>query len=348
MKQQSFTKRVLVAAGIATAFATAALLLAFGVQVFLIVFAGILLGAVLNRITYFIAKRSGMPYLAAYGIVVVSLVLVLIGTMWSLGNRIAQQFDQLTQQLAAANQTLVDRLIQYHWGQKLLDQLWSSGEMLTSSGWNPLTGAGIIFSSAIGVLATAFAITFLGLYFAASPQVYLDGMTALFPPSRRERIRGLLEQLGDTLWKWTLGRLASMTVIAVGASLGLWFLGIPLPITLGVLAGLLTFIPNVGGFLGVLLPSLLALQQGPWMVLGVLIFFAVLQVIESNIFTPLVQQHQVNVPPGLLLSAQLLMGALAGLLGVAMATPLTAVLLVCVKELYVKDVLEQGNAADGE
>lgn len=347
MKQQSFSRRALIAAGIATAFATAALLLVFGVQVFLIVFAGVLLGAVLNRISFLLASRTGMPYLAAYGIVVTALVLVSVGTLWSLGHRIAQQFDQLTEQLTSASQTLVDRLSQYGWGQKLLEQVPSSSESLASSGWNPITGVGVIFSSTSGILATAFAILFLGLYFAVDPQVYLDGITALVPPARRDRIRDLLERLGDTLWKWTIGRVASMAVIAVGASLGLWFLGIPLPVTLGVLAGLLTFVPNIGGFLGVLLPSLLAFQQGPWVVLWVLIFFAILQVIESNIFTPFVQQHQVNVPPGLLLSAQLLMGALAGLLGVAMATPLTAVLLVCVKELYVKDVLEQDPGTQG-
>jgi predicted PurR-regulated permease PerM len=181
------------------------------------------------------------------------------------------------------------------------------------------------------------------LYFAADPKVYVNGITALVPPTRRTRIRGLLGQLGDTLWKWTLGRLASMAVIAVGASLGLWLLGIPLPITLGVLAGLLTFVPNIGGFLGVVLPSLLAFQEGPWTVVWVLVFFALLQVLESNVFTPLVQQHQVDVPPGLLLSAQLLMGALAGILGVAMATPIAAILLVIVRELYVVDMLEHGS-----
>jgi predicted PurR-regulated permease PerM len=75
--------------------------------------------------------------------------------------------------------------------------------------------------------------------------------------------------------------------------------------------------------------------------------FAVLQTIESNVFTPLVQQHQANVSRGLLFSAQLLMGVMAGMLGIAMATPLKAVLLVCVKELYVTDVLERSNADDG-
>lgn len=204
-------------------------------------------------------------------------------------------------------------------------------------------GLGVVFSSTLGLLAAGFAITFLGLYFAASPKVYLEGITLLVPPTQRSRIRGLLEKLTGTLWDWTLGRLASMAVVAVGVALGLWFLEIPIPITLGILAGLLTFFSNVGGFLGLILPSLLAIQQGPWTFLWVLIFFAVLQVLESNIFIPLVQ-HQVNLPPGLLLSAQLIMGVMSGMLGVAMATPLTAVLLVCVKELYITDVLEKDES----
>lgn len=348
MTQQTFTNRVLIAVAIGTAFITVALLLIFGIQVFLIVFAGILLGVFLTRLSHLLASFTGLPYLGAYFIVVLALLLIFSGMAWALGHRIAEQFDQLTQQVSEANEAIVEELSQYDWGKNLMERISSGGDLESSGGWNPITGAGAVFSSTIGVLGTAFAITFLGIYFAVDPKVYVAGFAALVPQKRRDRIRGLLLQLSDTLWKWSLGRLASMMVIAVGASLGLWLLGIPLPITLGVLAGLLTFIPNVGGFIGVILPALLAFQQGPWTVLWVLIIFAVLQAFESNVFTPLVQQHQVNVPPGLLLTAQLLMGVMAGLLGVAMATPLTAVIMVCVKELYVTDILEDGDAASEE
>ena len=345
ISERSFTSRVLIAIAIGTAMAVAVLLISFGIQVFLMVFAAILFAVVLNRLSRVAMRLTGLTYLWSYGLVVTALTALVVATVWLLGSQIALQMDELILQLSDAQQRASEWLAGYQWGRNVLQRLPSVDELFSSATWSPLTGLSTLFSSVMGVITTGFLITFMTLYFAADPGTYLDGISSLMPHSRRKRVREVLEGLGDTLWKWMIGRLASMAIIGVGGAVGLWLMGIPLPFTLGALAGLISFVPNIGGVLGVVCPALLALQQGPDKVLWVLAFFAGLQLIESNVLTPLIQQHQVEVPPGLLLAAQVLMGVLTGFLGVALATPLTAVMLVLVREFYIVDVLEDYEAS---
>ena len=344
--EQFYTNRVLIAVSIGAFAAVTGLLIVFGSQVFLMIFAGILFAAPLNRLAHLLKTRSGLSYGWSYGGVVLLMTLLAFGSLWLLGSRIASQLEELVSQVSAAKEQSVVWISQYSWGKSILRDMPNMNQLLESRGWSPFSGINSLFSSVTGIFTTGFVIVFLALYFGASPHVYIDGIVRIIVPSRRRRVREVLIGLGDTLCKWMLGRLASMAIIAVGGAVGLWFLGVPLPITLGVLAGLLTFIPNIGGFLGVVPPALLALRQSPEAALWVLALFALLQLVESNLLTPLIQQHQVSVPPGLLLAAQVLMGVLTGILGVAMATPFVAVLLVLVRELYVVDVLEGQNTPD--
>src|SRR5690606_31122882 len=113
------------------------------------------------------------------------------------------------------------------------------------------------------------------------------------------------DRLADTLWWWTIGRLASMSIIGVFTTIGLWMLNIPLPIPLGVVAAILTFVPNIGPVVAVIPPVLLAFTQGPLTALYVVIFYIVLQLLESYLITPLIQQREVHLPPVITISAQL-------------------------------------------
>jgi predicted PurR-regulated permease PerM len=194
----------------------------------------------------------------------------------------------------------------------------------------------------LSAVAGVVVIVFLGLYMAIDPARYREGLLRLFPPRRRPRINEVLIEVGDTLWAWTLGRLAAMALIAIGSTAGLWMIGIPLPVTLGVIAGLLNSVPNLGPLIASIPPLLFGLQQGGNAALYVAAFYLALQVIESYLITPLIDQQQVRLPPALTLAAQLLLGMLAGFMGLLLATPLVAAAHVLVRELYVKDMLERG------
>lgn len=199
---------------------------------------------------------------------------------------------------------------------------------------------GQMFKTTFGLIVNSLLIFFVGLFLAVSPQVYRDGTVLLVPPARRDRIRDLMNQLSDTLWQWLVGRFASMLVTGLGASVLLFLIGVPMPGTLGVVTGLLTFIPNIGSLIAFLLAILVALSNSPATAALVVPTYAVLQLVESYLVTPLIQQKQVALPPALLISFQAIMGVLFGFLGAAVASPLLAASKVVVLELYVNDYLE--------
>jgi predicted PurR-regulated permease PerM len=199
---------------------------------------------------------------------------------------------------------------------------------------------GQMFKTTFGLIVNSLLIFFVGLFLAVSPQSYRDGTVLLVPPARRERIRDLMNQLSETLWQWLVGRFASMLVTGLGASVLLFLIGVPMAGTLGLMTGLLTFIPNIGSLIAFLLAILVALSNSPMTAALVVPTYAVLQLVESYLVTPLIQQKQVSLPPALLISFQAIMGVLFGFLGAAVASPLLAASKVVVEELYVNDYLE--------
>jgi predicted PurR-regulated permease PerM len=130
-----------------------------------------------------------------------------------------------------------------------------------------------------------------------------------------------------------------MSTIGILTTIGLWILGIPLAPTLGLLTGILAFIPNFGPILSAIPPMLLGLMISPMDAVYVILLYIIVQAIESNIVTPQVQKRTVSMPPVLGMVGQLLFGVFFGFLGLLLATPLVASIIVMVRMLYVEDVL---------
>ena len=119
-------------------------------------------------------------------------------------------------------------------------------------------------------------------------------------------------------------------------SIGLWLLDIPFALTLGLIAGVLNFVPNLGPIIASIPAILIGLTQSPSQAIYVGILYLALQAADGYIFTPLVQQQAVNLPPALTITAQLLMGVLLGPWGLVLATPLVAASIVFIDKLYVE------------
>ncbi|WP_372718966.1 AI-2E family transporter, partial [Novipirellula sp.] len=202
---------------------------------------------------------------------------------------------------------------------------------LRSVGW-AMTGAIVIF--------------FVGAYAAYEPRLYCNGLTKLFPKERRGRVSDVLQQLRDALGRWIVGRVMSMTLVGILTAIGLWFLDVPLPITLGVVAALLTFIPNIGPLMAAVPQVLLALNVGTETAIYVIVFNLALQGIESYLITPMIQRHEVTLPPILTIAAQLWMGIIVGVIGIMMAAPLVVVLMVLIQMLYIHDRLGDPNPGE--
>jgi predicted PurR-regulated permease PerM len=203
-------------------------------------------------------------------------------------------------------------------------------------------------TTTFGVLITAALILFLGIFFAWEPHVYKAGILSLLPRHARPRVSQVLDRSADAMRGWLVGQTISMGVIFVFTLGALLLIGMPFAVLLAVLAGLLSFVPTIGPFAAGVLIVLAGLSVGVDMALYGLGVYLVIQFLESNLLTPIVQEHTVRLPPASTLSIQLIAGVFFGLLGIAFAIPLAAAAKVLIVELYVKDRLGGGwDSTDG-
>ncbi len=195
-------------------------------------------------------------------------------------------------------------------------------------------------------LTSAIVIFFVGLYAAYDPHLYRGGLIKLVPIAKRDRADDVLDQSQTALSRWIVARLMSMSVVGIVTAVGLWIFGVPLAATLGVVAAILTFVPNFGPLLAAIPQILLALNVSPQVAIYVAAFNLVLQGLESYLLTPMIDRHEVSLPPIVTITAQLLMGATLGVIGVMMAAPCVVVAMVVTQMLYVNDKL--GDPKPGE
>ena len=205
-----------------------------------------------------------------------------------------------------------------------------------------------LFQTTFGVVVNCLLIFFVGLFLASAPQKYVTGTVYLFPGPYRPRVEQVMAELGHTLWRWLLGRFATMAITGFGAFLVMFLVGVPMATTIGIITAILCFIPNIGAAIALMLAMLAALPQGLTQVATVFVGYVALQMVESYVITPLIQQRQVALPPAMLLAFQAFLGALLGFIGAAIASPLLAALMVITKMLYVGDYLGDDPAAAAE
>lgn len=307
-------------------------------DVLLLAFAGVLLAVLLRGLAVFVRDRLRIGDAWALALALATLLAIMGLSAAFLMPKIAVQADALVARLPAAIERATAVLEDYAWGRYLLER-----DGLISS---VLPRRSDVFARATGVVSTTFGavtdvvvVVFVGIYLAASPAAYTTGIARLFRPRDRPRVLEVLAAIGATLRRWVVGRCLLMAANGAATAAGLWALGVPLATTLGILAGLLNFVPNVGPLIAAVPALLLALTIGPATALAVLALYVVLQSLDGYVFTPLVQRRTVALPPAVTILAQVSLGALFGGLGVLLATPIAAASLVLVKMVYVEGVL---------
>lgn len=341
----NFTSRIVLAVGIITLAIFLSLLLWYAADVLLLAFAGILLAIFLRSLSDWVSESTPLSGGWSLGVVVVGLISILTIGIWLLAPGVADQIDELQKKLPQSVRQLERHVESYEWGRKALAQVPNANELVPDKA-DVLARVTGVFSTTFGAIANFFIIIFIGLYVAAEPRLYSDGLIRLVPLNRRQRAREVLDEVGSTLRWWLIGKVASMIVVGVSTVVGLWLLDIPLALTLGLLAALLTFIPNVGPILSVVPAMLLALMQSPMQALYVALLYLGIQTVESYFLTPLMQKRTVSLPPALTIFTQVLFGVMVGSLGFVLATPLTAAAIVMVKMLYIQDALKDSIETD--
>lgn len=180
----------------------------------------------------------------------------------------------------------------------------------------------------IGGLTTLFLILVLGIYFALEPLLYRRGVGWMLPHDRREHFEATAGIMGQALRRLLLGRVIGMTVEGLFTWAMLEFYGVPMATLLALITGLLAFLPNIGAPISGLLMILVGFSGSYEMGLYTIFVYALIHLIDGYLIVPLIARKTVDLPPALVLAAQLIMGVLFGLLGLALADPLVAMIKI--------------------
>ncbi len=309
-------------------------------DVILLLFGAILLAIFLHGLAN-IARRY-LRISEGFSVLLVTTLLVgvIAFSIWLLAPSVVEQVQHLREELPQSGQKVSQFLSNYGWGRFILEQMPSGAEVIEKvNNSNVLSRVGGYFSTTIGAITNIALMLLLAVYLASEPKNYIRGFTKIFPPENRKRVREILYEIGETLSWWLIGKGASMLFIGVLTWIGLSIIGVPLALTLGLIAGLFSFVPNFGPILSAVPAILLAFIDSPTSALYVLILFVFVQLVESNLVTPMIERRTVELPPVLTIAAQLALTIMVGAVGLILATPILAVVIVLVQTLYIQDVL---------
>ena len=304
-----------------------------GRLILLLFFAAIVVAILLTSIVDWVVAKLRLGRKLAFSLILVAITFIVSLALWISGPNIVEQFANLQSDLPQAIQQSVERIRGYGWGRWALAH-WSNYSQLPGNFSYALTSVGGIVLSAASLFAGLLIIGFLGLYLAAEPDAYFSGIRRITPARYREFLDACASSVVQVLRSWILARMLSMVAVGILVTLGLWALGVPLAVSLGIIAALMTFIPNVGPILSVVPAALLAFAISPGKGLLTILLFALVHFLEGNIITPLIQRSVVRLPPAITLTAQLLLAVVAGPLGFALAAPLTAATLGVFQVLF--------------
>ena len=197
----------------------------------------------------------------------------------------------------------------------------------------------------LGGLGTAFLIVVMGIYLAAEPQLYRRGFAWMLPASEREHFEGTAVQMGRTLRMIMAGRLLGMFVEGIATWIALALFGVPMAALLGLLTGLLAFLPNIGAPISGLLMVLVGFSVDTTTGLYCIAVYFVVQTVDGNIIVPMIAKKTADLAPALVLGAQLIMGVLFGILGLMLADPLVAMIKIALERRSERNEAEAGAEA---
>ena len=324
---------------IAVSIVATALVLWQIVDALLLAFAAVLLAVFLRGCAQKLGALTPLSPLWALGVVGIGL-LALLGTFaWLVGPALVHQGSALAQRLPDALQQIQHGMQQSPWGRFVLRSL-STPPAGPGQGVTLFSRVTHVASTTFSLLTDLLLMLFVGIFFAINPALYQRGLLLLIPQRQTARVRAALAAAGQALWYWLLGKLLAMLFVAVCVAVGLLLIGVPMALVLGLLAGLLDFVPYLGAMAGAVPGILLALPLGLSKALYAgLVYLLALQ-IEAHLVTPVIQQHAI----ALLIVAVMACGLLFGLPGIVLTTPLTVLVLGLVQRLYVEDVLGKTGA----
>jgi len=314
-------------------------------NLWILIFGSVVVAVVIRAIADPLVERlrfkDGLAVLTA----IVTILAVLAGIGFLFGQQISEQVQQLALKLPGAWTQFQARLQASPAAGEIFDQLQNLG----SEAGRALAIAPRIAMSTVSGVAILVLVVVAGIFLAAQPDQAREGVLSMTPMSSRPRLREVMNTCGRALKGWVKAQLLSMILVGGLVGLGLWIIGVPAPLALGLVTGLAQFVPIVGPIAAAIPALLVAATGGGQMLLLTLALFLGVSQLEANLITPLVQKNVASLPVVLGIFAVVGLGTLFGPLGVLFATPLTLVLYTIITMLYRQDVLHDEEAeAPGE
>lgn len=332
-------KRASVWLGLAAAMALVVLL----IQPLLVIFGGLVFAAMLDGGVRLLGRILPVPRGWRLLIVMVLAVSFIAGTMYMTGVQVADQFAQLQETLAAQATKLLAWASEHGFVPGRADLKGLAEQAMGSFG--RLT---LFVGSAVGAVASMIMVLVIGLFIAMEPRLYERGLQWMVPSDMRGEFAITIDRMAFTMRRLLAGRLLGMLVEGVLIWLMLLFGGVPMALVLGILAGILAFIPNIGAIItGVLMVAVgfsAGVDTGYW---AIFTYFLV-QNFDGYVVIPMVAKRTVDMPPALTLSSQILASTLFGVLGLALADPMVAMIKVALEresELAGRDGEAMGDVA---
>lgn len=221
-----------------------------------------------------------------------------------------------------------------------------SPSTLADAGRKLLGGALGLFGGLASFFAGLIVLLFISLYLAAMPGPVVGWIVRLFPPEKREGVRGLLSEVRTSLLGWLGGQLVSMIVLGVLSTLALYLIGVPGALFLGIFTGLVCFVPLIGPVVSAVPPLVLAFAGNPIDALWVLLAYVAIQQVEGNLLTPLVMNKAASLHPAVVIASVTIAGTAFGILGMLLAAPAIVVAGVLVDRLWFRRLEgSEGNNA---
>ncbi len=316
-------------------------------EVFLLLFIAIIISLYLGALRDFLVERGQVPQRLAFFLAVTFSATVVVGLLWLLVPPVFEQTRQLIQvlpQYISDWEKGIDHFVGRFPGMR---DIWPAGQhtvlraVYDQLAVQATTVVPKVFTL-LNVFISMFAVIVMSIYLALQPGMYREWLIALFPPIHRDLVRDVLRDLADALRAYIVGQMLTSGVLAAMTALGLYLLGVPYWLTFGVFTGVVAVVPFFGTLFSTVLPALFVLGApgGGTRALLVIALGVVVHLIEGNIVSPLVMSKKIDLPPVLTITSVLVVGKLLGALGLVIALPLLATVMVVVRRILINRIYE--------
>jgi len=312
-----------------------AVLIVLMAQPLLVIFGGLVIAATIDGGARLLGKAVPLPRVWLVSAVLLAALTFLVWTAMFAGSQLADQAAELPDIISSQALRGISWLKAH--GMRIDSKAMQAIAEHAANGVSQLTSA---VSGLIGAATTLLLILVLGIYLAAEPRLYQRGVAWMLPMSERKHFHGTAALMGHSLRRLMAGRILAMAIEGLATGTALAIYGVPMASLLGLLTGLLAFLPNIGAPISGSIMILVGFSGGTSMGIYCIIVYVVLHTIDGNIVAPYIARKTVDLAPALVLGAQLIMGTLFGLLGVALADPLVAMIKIALERHSVRHEAE--------